>query len=217
MSYGAGVTDAAIPAAPQPDPLAAPGVRRAVLTVAGLNAAYGVLAAAVAVAIGSVSLLADSADFGEDAAINVLIAVALSWPLARRATLGRVLAGVLLVPAAAAAWSAFRAFPDPQPPAVLPLIATAGGAALVNGACAWLLARHRTGAGSLSRAAFLSARNDVLVDLAIIVMGLLTAWTRSGWPDLVLGVLVIALGLHAAWEVWEAAGDERLAAKELAA
>ena len=48
-------------------------------------------------------------------------------------------------------------------------------------------------------------------------MGLLTAWTRSGWPDLVLGVLVIALGLHAAWEVWEAAGDERLAAKELAA
>ena len=73
MSYGAAVTDAAIPAAPQPDPLAAPGVRRAVLTVAGLNAAYGVLAAAVAVAIGSVSLLADSADFGEDAAINVLI------------------------------------------------------------------------------------------------------------------------------------------------
>ena len=66
MSYGAGVSDAAIPAAPQPDPLAAPGVRRAVLTVAGLNAAYGVLAAAVAVAIGSVSLLADSADFGED-------------------------------------------------------------------------------------------------------------------------------------------------------
>ena len=46
------------------------------------------------------SVLRDSpllADFGEDAAINVLIAVALSWPLARRATLGRVLAGVLLV------------------------------------------------------------------------------------------------------------------------
>ena len=35
----------------------------------------------MALAIGSVSLLADSVDFLEDAAINLLIALALGWPL----------------------------------------------------------------------------------------------------------------------------------------
>ena len=35
----------------------------------------------MALAIGSVSLLADSADFLEDTAINLLIALALGWQL----------------------------------------------------------------------------------------------------------------------------------------
>ena len=70
--------------------------------------------------------------------------------------------------------------------------------------------------GSLGRAAFLSARNDVLVNVAIIVMALITAWTGSGGPDLVLGCLIILLALHAAYEVWEVSEEERLAAKALA-
>ncbi|SKF64522.1 Uncharacterised protein [Mycobacteroides abscessus subsp. abscessus] len=56
----------------------------------------------------------------------------------------------------------------------------------------------------------------MLVNVAIIAMGILTAATRSGWPDLVLGVGIILLGLHAAREVWEASEDERLAARALA-
>jgi Co/Zn/Cd efflux system component len=47
-------------------------------------------------------------------------------------------------------------------------------------------------------------------------MALLTAWTGSGWPDLVLGCGIILLALHAAHEVWEVSEDERLAATALA-
>jgi Co/Zn/Cd efflux system component len=68
----------------------------------------------------------------------------------------------------------------------------------------------------MSRAAFLSARTEVLVNLSIIAMGAVTAWTRSGWPDLVLGCVIIALALHAAYEVREASEEERLVAKALA-
>ena len=68
----------------------------------------------------------------------------------------------------------------------------------------------------MGKAAFLAARNDVLVNAAIIVMGLLTWWTRSGWPDLVLGVLIIIVNGTAAKEVWEVAESERLAAAALA-
>ena len=55
------------------------GLRRAVLIVALLNLAYFGVEFAVALAIGSVSLFADSIDFLEDAAINLLILFGLAW------------------------------------------------------------------------------------------------------------------------------------------
>ncbi len=192
-------------------------LRRTVLVVALLNVGYFLVEAAVAWAIGSVSLLADSVDFLEDTAVNLLIFVALGWPLARRATAGRIMAGVILVPAVAALVQAALKIGAPEPPDPLSLVLTAGGAVLVNTICALLLLRTREHGGSLTRAAWLAARNDVVVNLGIIVMGLLT-WTLvpNGWPDVILGVGIVALNLHSAKEVWEAAGEERLAAKALA-
>jgi Co/Zn/Cd efflux system component len=43
----------------------------------------------------------------------------------------------------------------------------------------------------------------VLVNVAVITRGLVTAWTGSGWPDLALGRATILLALHAAHEVWK--------------
>jgi len=191
-------------------------LRRAVLWVAGLNLAYFFIEIAVALAIGSVSLFADSVDFLEDTAINLLIFAALGWSLRRRAVAGKVMALVILLPALAAAWQAFVKAGAPEPPDVLSLVVTAGGAALVNLACSLILARFRRHGSSLAAAAFLSARNDVLVNLAIIAMGILTVWLASGWPDIILGLIIIGLNAGAAKEVWETAEEERLAAKALA-
>ncbi|XVX21443.1 cation transporter [Actinomycetota bacterium] len=194
-----------------------PGLlRRTVLTIAALNFGAFFIEMGVALAIGSVSLFADSVDFLEDTSINLLIAMALGWSLARRATAGRVMALVILIPACAALWQAAEKLRDPVAPAVGPLIATAAFAMVVNTVCAWLASRIRHHGGSLTAAAFLSARNDVLVNAAIIVMALVTAAVGTGWPDLVLGVFIIAIAGHAAWEVWETAGEESLAAKALA-
>lgn len=191
-------------------------LKRTVLTVAGLNFGYFWVEVVVALAIGSVALLADSVDFLEDTAVNLLIFLALVWPLARRALAGKVMAGIILLPALAAAWAAFAKASHPTPPDVLSLVLTAGGAVVVNGLCAWLLSRIRHHGGSMTRAAFLTARNDVLVNLAIIAMGVLTWVTRSGWPDIVLGVIIVVVNVSAAKEVWEVATEESLAAKALA-
>lgn len=190
-------------------------LRRIVLLVATLNLAYFFVEFSVALAAGSVSLLADSVDFLEDAAINLLIFAALGWPLARRAVMGKVMAVVILGPAVVAGWTAVQRFSHPVAPDVVPLVLASLGAILVNGTSAWLLATVRNRGGSLSRAAFLSARNDVLVNIAIIGMAVVTAWTASGWPDLLLGCLIIVLALHAAYEVWKVSEEERLAAKAL--
>jgi Co/Zn/Cd efflux system component len=73
-------------------------LRRVIRFVAILNLAYFGVEFAVALAIGSVSLFADSIDFLEDASVNLLILVALKWSAPRRARLGMLLAGILLVP-----------------------------------------------------------------------------------------------------------------------
>ncbi|MDB5397297.1 MAG: putative transporter, partial [Rhodospirillales bacterium] len=67
--------------------------------------------------------------------------------------------------------------------------------------------------GSLTKAAFLSARNDALANIAIIAAGLITAYTVSAWPDLIVGLGVAAMNADAAREVWQAARSERQAAQ----
>ncbi len=192
---------------------AAGRLRRVVLVVALLNLAYFFVELTVALAAGSVALLADSVDFLEDTSVNVLVLLALAWPLARRARVGKVLAVVILAPALVAGWQAAHRFGDPVAPDVVPVVLASLGAVAVNATSALLLTGVRHQAGSLSRAAFLSARNDVLVNVAIIAMALVTMWTGSGWPDLVLGCAIVLLALHAAHEVWEASEEERLAAR----
>jgi Co/Zn/Cd efflux system component len=109
------------------DPLHA-GLRRAVLIVALLNLAYFGVEFTVALAIGSVSLFADSIDFLEDASINLLILLGLSWPAPRRRPLGKVLAGIILVPAVATLWMAAQKLAVPVAPAPVPLTLAGTGA-----------------------------------------------------------------------------------------
>ncbi|WP_296595700.1 cation transporter [Phenylobacterium sp.] len=183
-------------------------LRRAVACVAILNLAYFGVELSVALRIGSVSLLADSADFFEDAAVNLLIFAALGWSARARARAGMAMAGVLLIPALAFLWTLYRKLADPAAPDALQLGLTGTGALVVNLGCAFLLARHRTQAGSLTKAAFLSARNDAYANLAIIAAGLATARWPSIWPDVVVGLGVAAMNLDAAREVWTAAREE---------
>lgn len=185
--------------------------RRTALVVALANLAYFGVEFAVALRIGSVSLFADSIDFLEDTAVNFLIVAALGWSARRRGQVGTVLAALLLVPVAATLWTAWRKFMVPAPPAPLALSITGLGALAVNLTCAFLLARHRRHHGSLSRAAFLSARNDAIANVAIIAAGLVTIFVPNAWPDIVVGLGIAALNAGAAKEVFEAAREERLA------
>ncbi|MFG1203499.1 cation diffusion facilitator family transporter [Xanthobacter aminoxidans] len=188
------------------------GLRRTVLVVALANLAFFGVEFAVALAIGSVSLFADSVDFLEDASVNLLIFVALAWSARARAKVGMVLALILLVPGLATVWTAWDKFLDPVAPQPLALSLTGLGALAVNLSCAFLLARYRHHRGSLTKAAFLSARNDAFANVAIIAAGAVTAFLwRSAWPDLIVGLAIAALNLDAAREVWEAAREEHRA------
>jgi Co/Zn/Cd efflux system component len=187
-------------------------LRRAVALVALLNLGYFGVEFAVASVIGSVSLFADSVDFLEDASVNLLILVGLGWAPRSRARLGMALAVLLLVPALATIWTAWEKLLTPSLPAPLPLSLTGLGALAVNLSCAFVLARYRHHAGSLTKAAFLSARNDAIANVAIIAAAAVSAWLwQSAWPDLIVGLGIAAMNADAAREVWSAARDEHRA------
>jgi Co/Zn/Cd efflux system component len=137
------------------------GLRRVVARVAVLNLSYFGVEFAVALAIRSVSLFADSIDFLEDTSINFLIPTALGWDARNRSRVGIILAGILLIPGLATLWTAWHKFLLPVPTEALALSLTGAGAMAVNLACALMLARYRTHGDSLTRAAFLSARPTV--------------------------------------------------------
>jgi Co/Zn/Cd efflux system component len=189
-----------------------PGLQRVVRVAAALNLGYFGIEFTVALAIGSVSLFADSIDFLEDASINLLIAFALGWTAKNRARLGMLLAAILLMPGIATLWTAWEKLNLPVAPDPLPLSLAGLGALAVNLTCALMLAHYRHHSGSLTRAAFLSARNDTIANIVIIAAGLVTAllW-RSAWPDLIVGLGIAAMNADAAREVWQAARRERAA------
>ena len=186
----------------------AAGFRRAVRLVAVLNLSYFVVEFTVSRLIGSVSLYADSIDFLEDATLNFLVLAALGLSASRRSLVAMLLAALLLVPSAFTLWAAWHKFMLPVPPSPIPLSVAGAGALAVNFYCAFVLAPFRAHGGSLSRAAYLSARNDAVANLAIVAAGLITLAIPTAWPDLVVGLGIFIMNLDAAREVIVAARRE---------
>jgi Co/Zn/Cd efflux system component len=189
-------------------------LRRIVRFVAVLNLSYFGVEFAVARLIGSVSLFADSIDFLEDASVNFLILAALGWTARKRAYVAMALAGLLLVPGLSTLWTAWDKFNLPLAPDPTLLSLTGAGALVINLFCAFMLASYRSHSGSLTRAAFLSARNDAVANVVIIAAGLVTAFLwASAWPDLIVGLGIAVMNADAAREIWQAARDEHKTAE----
>ena len=178
--------------------------KKSILLVALANLSYFFVEFFVARHIHATSLFADSIDFLEDASINLLIFLALHWTSKNKARLGKVLAIILIIPAFAFLYTAWQKFYIPSVPDPSMLSVTGVGALLINFSCVYVLVKFRNYQGSLSRAAFLSARNDALANIAIIFAGLISFIWYSLWPDLLVGFFIMAINLDAAKEIWEA-------------
>ncbi|MCT1775436.1 cation transporter [Brachybacterium sp. p3-SID957] len=183
-------------------------MRRLVAVVAGLNLIGCVVEGVIAWRIGSVALFADAADFLEDFLINTLVLVAAGWPLASRRKASYALAGLILLPAIAALWTAIHRILEGGTPQPLVLGATGIGALMINLVCAMLLVRLRSGHGSLGRGAWLAARNDALANVLIIVAGAVMLMWASPIPDIVVGLVIAAVNAGAAVEVFREAREE---------
>jgi hypothetical protein len=160
-------------------PLPEDHLRRALRLVAVLNLAYFFVEFVVALAIGSVSLFADSIDFLEDTSVKLPYPrfSGLVGPMA--GTCGKALSGILLATVIATLCTAWHTFLSPVPVGTI--------AAIADGRRG---VRHRfyvrpcpgslpPSQRQLDQGRLLSARNDVLANLAISAASLLTAYPLS--------------------------------------
>ena len=74
-------------------------------------------------------------------------------------------------------------------------------AALVaNAASFGLLWAYRRGEANM-RSAWICTRNDVLGNLAVLLAALGVLGTGTGWPDVIVAVIMAALALQGVWTV----------------
>ena len=182
--------------------------RKAIFLVAALNLFYFFIEFIAALNIRSVSLLADSIDFIEDASINFLIFFAISLTLTKKAKISILLSLIMLLPGVTALWAAWQQISYQEPPEALELSIVAIGALTINCLCTFILIRFKDFSGSLTRAAFLSARNDVIANIAIITTGIITYFYSSIWPDIIIGILIAYIRIESALEIYNKAVKE---------
>ncbi len=182
--------------------------KKAVLLVALLNLLYFFIEFIAALNIRSVSLLADSIDFIEDASINFLIFFAISLTLTKRAKVSIILSIIMLLPGLTAIWAIWQQVLYQEPPRPIELSLVAFGALIVNCLCTFILIRFKNFSGSLTKGAFLSARNDALANIAIILTGIITYYYSSIWPDIIVGIFIVYIRTESALEIYNRAMKE---------
>ncbi len=184
-------------------------LKKFVFIVGLLNLAYFFIEFIVALNIKSVSLFADSIDFLEDASVNFLIFFTLYFTLEKRIVISIILATIMLIPVLATIWAVWNQLIIQEPPNPFGLSLIGFGALIVNCFCALLLSKFKNQEGSLSLAAFLSARNDAFANILVILAGIFTIIYPSIWPDILVGIVIAIINADAAFVVFRKAREEQ--------
>jgi len=189
------------------DPLRQTAYRQVLLWVLAINATMFCVEIGAGLAAGSAALQADALDFLGDAANYAIsmfvVGMALRFRAAAALAKGATMALFGIWVLGVTAWHAFNG--------TLPRAFTMGGvglAALVaNAASFWLLWQYRAGDANM-RSAWICTRNDVLGNLAVLLAALGVVGTSTGWPDVIVAVVMAMLALQGAATVIRQAKSE---------
>jgi cation diffusion facilitator family transporter len=173
---------------------------RVLVIVLGVNAVMFCVEFGAGLWSGSTALLADSLDMLGDSLVYgfslFVIQRSASWRAGAALSKGVIMAafglGVLVE-----AGLRLRAGVPPE----VPTMAAVGALALAaNGYCFALLWRHRSDDINL-RSTWLCSRNDLIANVSVLAAAGLVAWSRSLWPDVLVGVGIAALFLRTSLSV----------------
>ena len=100
-----------------------------------------------------------------------------------------------------------RAIVGSEPESVM-MIAVGVVALIANVVCLVLIYKHRQGEVHM-RASWVFSKNDVIANLGVITGGLLVAYTGSSYPDLIIGLLIVAIVVRGGFHIIKDANHEK--------
>jgi Co/Zn/Cd efflux system component len=175
------------------------------LTMFGTEMIAGSVAESRALQADALDFLGDSANY----AISLLVAgMVLAWRARAALVKGLTLIGLggwVLVTAVIAALSGTS--PEPQTMGVVGALALAA-----NVGVALMLYRFRTGDANM-RSVWICSRNDAIGNVAVMVAAVGVFGSGTAWPDLLVAVLLAALGLSGGFQIVRQAWTELKSAR----
>lgn len=174
------------------------GTLRAVL---GINAVMFVVVLCAGLLAGSTALLADSLDSLGDALTYALSLYAYSRNERIKGWVAMFKGSLILTAALFVIGQIVYKIANPTLPIFEAMGVIGALSLLANGACLWLLWKHREEDVNMS-SVWECSRNDVASNLAVIAAAGAVWFSASGWPDIAIGALLAMLFLRSAARVF---------------
>lgn len=145
----------------------------------------------------SMGLISDSFDMLADASVYMISLYAVGKTIETKKKSASVNGYFQIILGVGVLVETFRRFiygSDPEPSY---MIAVSIVAIAANIYCLYLLSAHKEG-GAHMRASYICSSTDVMANAGVILAGILVMLTKSGIPDLVIGVIVAIIVLRGA-------------------
>lgn len=185
-----------------------PEYRRILVWVIAINLVAFVVVSSGGLLAGSASVAANALDFLADCATYAISLWAIGNSVAIRSGTAFVKGASLgVLGVAVLGFTVWRAVNGIAPEGL-----TISGLGLfgvaANFAAAILLSKYRDGDANV-RSVWLCTRNDVIQCFAIVVTGGLVWFTKSAWPDIIVGAILAVVFLQSSWSIIAQARTER--------
>lgn len=181
--------------------------RSTLIKVLWINAGMFILIAAAAFYGDSIALLSDSLDNLGDALTYGLSLYAVTKGPATKARVALFKGGLIFAAASLVVLQIVYRLINPVLPSyeIMTIFSMAGLGA--NGLCVFLLWRHRHEDINM-RSVFECSRNDIIANLSVILAAICVWLFSSGWPDLLIAILLAGYLLNSSTRVMRDAWSE---------
>ena len=182
--------------------------RRTLVQVLIINLVQAIIVGVVGIVADSTGLLGAALDNLADGGVYAVSLYAAGKTVVAKARAARLSGILLIVLGLALLGEVIRRFITGAEPIGSAMIVTATANAAANLACLRLLRSHRD-EGVHLKASWIFTTNDMLANAGVAISGIAVMLWKSPLPDLVIGLVVVAIGIRGGWEILEQARDAR--------
>jgi copper chaperone CopZ len=170
---------------------------RTLRTLLAINGVMFVFELVLGLFAESTGLIADSLDMFADAAVYGLALYAVGKAASMKSRAAHLAGWLQLLLAVGALSEVVRRFIFGSEPESALMMGVGLIALVANVTCLLLISKKRD-RGAHMTASYIFSANDVVANLGVITAGLLVAWTKSPYPDLVIGTIIGVIVLNGA-------------------